>query len=137
MEGGSRERLAARRALKDLVLIMRRIGLAAEAGQFDEAARDYQSYRGTGFATCPSCSGLLHRGPCSIRSCIKRTLRNCSSYFRRPTDSALTFLMGMTTLPFHDPRGSAAMALGPAGVHFISRSQRRHERSTRLSYSSN
>ncbi len=53
VEGGSRERLAARRALKDLVLIMRRIGLAAEAGQFDEAARDYQSYRGTGFATLP------------------------------------------------------------------------------------
>jgi hypothetical protein len=45
VEGGSEERLMARKTLKDLVLIVRRIGVAASAGRFDEAAAEYQSFR--------------------------------------------------------------------------------------------
>jgi hypothetical protein len=43
--GGAKERLAARNELKNLVLIVRHIGVAAAAGQFDEAAAEYQNYR--------------------------------------------------------------------------------------------
>jgi cytochrome c peroxidase len=53
VEGGVAERLAARKTLKELVLIMRRIGLAAAADQFDEVAREYQNYRGPAFAEVP------------------------------------------------------------------------------------
>jgi hypothetical protein len=53
VEGGLAERLAARKVLKDLVLIMRRIGSAAANDQFDEAAREYRSYRGPAFAEVP------------------------------------------------------------------------------------
>jgi hypothetical protein len=45
VQGGSEERLGARKALKDLVLVVRRIGVAASAGNFDEAAAEYQNYR--------------------------------------------------------------------------------------------
>jgi mono/diheme cytochrome c family protein len=50
VEGGVAERLAARKALKELALTMRRIGLAAAADQFDDVASAYQSYRGPAFA---------------------------------------------------------------------------------------
>jgi cytochrome c peroxidase len=53
VEGGSEERLGARKALKDLVLMMRRIGVAASAGHFDEAAAEYQNYRKLTFAAVP------------------------------------------------------------------------------------
>jgi hypothetical protein len=52
VEGGRKERLAARGVLKDLALMMRRIGLAAATDQFDEAALEYQSYR-VAFAEVP------------------------------------------------------------------------------------
>ncbi len=52
VEGGSEERLAARKVLKDLVLMMRRISMAAATDQFGEAAREYQSY-GPAFADVP------------------------------------------------------------------------------------
>jgi hypothetical protein len=42
---GAKERLAARAELKNLVLIVRRVGVAAAAGRFDEAAAEYQNYR--------------------------------------------------------------------------------------------
>ncbi len=42
---GVAERLAARKELKNLVLMIRRISVAAAAGQFDEAAADYQNFR--------------------------------------------------------------------------------------------
>ena len=51
--GGVAERLAAREALKDLVLIMRLIGVDAAAGRYDEAAVEYQSYRKLTFAEVP------------------------------------------------------------------------------------
>jgi cytochrome c peroxidase len=43
--GGLRERLAARAALKDSVIRFRRIGTAAAAGRFDEAAAEFNEYR--------------------------------------------------------------------------------------------
>jgi hypothetical protein len=52
VEGGVAERLAARSVLKEIVLTMRRIGLAAATDRFDEAAREYQSYR-VAFAEVP------------------------------------------------------------------------------------
>jgi cytochrome c peroxidase len=53
VSGGSEERLAARRALKDSVIRFRRIGTAAAAGRFDEAAAEYLDYRKISFATLP------------------------------------------------------------------------------------
>jgi hypothetical protein len=43
--GGLKERLAARAALKDVVIRFRHIGIAAAAGHFDEAEAEYQEYR--------------------------------------------------------------------------------------------
>jgi cytochrome c peroxidase len=43
--GGLQERLAARAMLKDLVIRFRRIGTAAAAGRFDEAAAEFMIYR--------------------------------------------------------------------------------------------
>jgi hypothetical protein len=51
--GGVAERLAAREALKNLVLVMRLIGVDAAAGRYDEAAIEYQSYRKLTFAEVP------------------------------------------------------------------------------------
>jgi hypothetical protein len=42
---GLKERLAARAALKDVVIQFRHIGIAAAAGHFDEAEAVYQDYR--------------------------------------------------------------------------------------------
>jgi cytochrome c peroxidase len=43
--GGLQERLAARAVLKDSVIRFRRIGVAAAAGRFDEAAAEFMTYR--------------------------------------------------------------------------------------------
>ena len=43
--GGLEQRLAARKELKNLVLHVRRIGVAAADGRYDEAAAEYGSYR--------------------------------------------------------------------------------------------
>jgi hypothetical protein len=51
--GGAEERRLARAALKDLVLIMRRIDAATSAGHFDEAANEYMNYRKLTFAAVP------------------------------------------------------------------------------------
>ena len=53
VEGGSEERFNARKELKNLVLMVRRIGVAAAAGHFDEAAAEYQNYRKLTFAAVP------------------------------------------------------------------------------------
>jgi hypothetical protein len=53
VEGGSEERINARKGLKDLVLVVRRIGVAAAAGHFDEAAAEYLNYRNLALATLP------------------------------------------------------------------------------------
>ena len=50
---GLRERLAARAILKDTVILFRRIGAAAAAGHFDEAAAEYASYRKLAFVALP------------------------------------------------------------------------------------
>jgi Di-haem cytochrome c peroxidase len=46
---GLEQRLAARKQLKNLVLVARRIGLAASEGHFDEAAAEYRSFRSLSF----------------------------------------------------------------------------------------
>jgi hypothetical protein len=53
VEGGLEQRLAARKGLKDLVLLVRRIGVEAADGHFDEAVADYQTYRKLTFAAVP------------------------------------------------------------------------------------
>jgi Di-haem cytochrome c peroxidase len=51
--GGVEERRLARAALKDLVLIMRRIDAATSAGHFERAADEYTNYRKLTFAALP------------------------------------------------------------------------------------
>jgi len=53
VEGGGEERRLARKALKDLVITMRRIGVAASTGHFDEAAAEYLNYRKLTLAAVP------------------------------------------------------------------------------------
>jgi hypothetical protein len=53
LEGGIDERLAARRELKNLVLLVRRIGVLAADGHYDEAAAEYQHYRKLTFREVP------------------------------------------------------------------------------------
>jgi hypothetical protein len=53
VEGGVAERLAARGALKNLVLMIRLIGVDAAEGRYDEAAAEYQNYRKLSFAAVP------------------------------------------------------------------------------------
>jgi hypothetical protein len=53
VEGGIAERLAAREALKNLVLMVRQIGVDAAAGRYDEAGAEYQNYRRLTFAAVP------------------------------------------------------------------------------------
>jgi hypothetical protein len=53
VQGGLQERLAARNALKNLVLMVRQIGVLSAEGQFDEAAAEYQNYRRLTFAALP------------------------------------------------------------------------------------
>jgi hypothetical protein len=51
--GGGKERRNARTALKDLVLCLRRLGLAAAAGRFDEATDEYVNFRRLTISTVP------------------------------------------------------------------------------------
>jgi Di-haem cytochrome c peroxidase len=53
VSGGSAERGLARSALKELVLKLRRIDVAASSGQFDDAATEYRNYRYLSFAAVP------------------------------------------------------------------------------------
>ena len=53
VSGGDDARRIARRSLKDLVLTLRRIDLAAAAGRFDDAAAELMSYRRLAFAAVP------------------------------------------------------------------------------------
>jgi hypothetical protein len=53
VEDGVSERLAARKALKNLVLMVRQIGVDAAAGRYEEAAAEYQDYRKLTFAAVP------------------------------------------------------------------------------------
>lgn len=50
---GLHERLAARAILKDTVILFRRIGTAAAAGHFDDAAAELAKYRKLSFAALP------------------------------------------------------------------------------------
>jgi cytochrome c peroxidase len=52
--GGGPERALARTALKDLVLTLRRIEMAATEGRFSEAAADYKNYRYLMVAAVPA-----------------------------------------------------------------------------------
>ncbi|HEY1544391.1 MAG TPA: cytochrome c peroxidase [Xanthobacteraceae bacterium] len=53
VRGGDAERRIARNSLKDLVLSLRRIDLAAAAGHFDAAAAELMRYRKLAFAAVP------------------------------------------------------------------------------------
>ncbi len=53
VSGGKEERNLARALLKDLVLCLRRIDVAAAAGQFDEAAAEYRNFRKLTNASVP------------------------------------------------------------------------------------
>jgi cytochrome c peroxidase len=53
VQGGLQERLAARNALKNLVLMVRQIGVLSADGHFDEAAAEYQNYRRLTVAAVP------------------------------------------------------------------------------------
>ena len=53
VEGGIEERLAARRELKDLVLLVRKIGVLAADGRYDEAAEEHLNYRKLMYARVP------------------------------------------------------------------------------------
>jgi hypothetical protein len=55
--GGAQERLAARELLKSLVLTMRRIGVAASAGRFDDALAEFRNYYAV--ASAPASVGVL------------------------------------------------------------------------------
>ena len=54
VSGGQQERGLARVALKELVLTLRRIDVAAAAGRFSEAAAEYKNYRYLMVAAVPS-----------------------------------------------------------------------------------
>ena len=52
--GGEQERAAARAALKEVVLLLRRIDMAVGEGRISDAADDYRNYRSLMFAAVPS-----------------------------------------------------------------------------------
>jgi cytochrome c peroxidase len=54
VSGGDEQRRGARAALKDLVLRLRRIDVAAAAGRFDDAASEYRNYRNLSIAAVPA-----------------------------------------------------------------------------------
>src|SRR6185312_8434527 len=54
VSGGERERLGARTALKEIVLLLRRIDTAVGEGRTADAAADYRNYRYLMFAAVPS-----------------------------------------------------------------------------------
>jgi cytochrome c peroxidase len=54
VDGGLDERRAARNAVKELVLNLRRIEIAAAAGDFDKAAAEYQSFSDQTFIQVPA-----------------------------------------------------------------------------------
>ena len=59
--GGEKERNLARMALKEVVLILRRLGTAAAAGQYDEAAGEYKNYNRFMTAAVPIIVGNSER----------------------------------------------------------------------------
>ena len=54
VEGGLDERRAARNAVKELVLNLRRIEIAAQAGDFDKAEAEYQTFSNQTFIVVPA-----------------------------------------------------------------------------------
>jgi cytochrome c peroxidase len=61
VSGGMKERLLARRALKEVVLIVRRIGVEAADGRYDDAAEDYKTYYRLMLAGVPTALGFAER----------------------------------------------------------------------------
>jgi hypothetical protein len=57
ISGGQQERANARLGLKEAILTLRRIEVAAANGRFDEAAVEYKAYRNLMFAAVPSLLG--------------------------------------------------------------------------------
>lgn len=54
VSGGQKERGLARLSLKELVVTLRRIDIAASEGRFDDVAAEYKSYRYLMFAAVPA-----------------------------------------------------------------------------------
>jgi cytochrome c peroxidase len=61
VSGGEAERNLARMALKEIVLILRRIDVAATAGKYDEAAEQYKIYNRLMTAAVPSVIGFAEK----------------------------------------------------------------------------
>ena len=57
ISGGQQERPNARIGLKEAILTLRRIDVAAAGGHFDEAAAEYKNYRNLMFAAVPMLLG--------------------------------------------------------------------------------
>jgi Di-haem cytochrome c peroxidase len=57
VSGGEKERNLARMVLKEVVLILRRLGVDAAAGQYEEAAKEYKTYAGFMTAAVPAILG--------------------------------------------------------------------------------
>src|SRR5262249_44975526 len=53
VRGGDDQRRIARKSLKELVLVLRRIDLAVSGGRFDDAAAELRTYRRLAFAAVP------------------------------------------------------------------------------------
>jgi cytochrome c peroxidase len=64
VSGGEQERILARIGLKELVLTLRRIDMAAAEGRFSEAAAEYRNYRNLMAAAVPAL--LAHAEPWSL-----------------------------------------------------------------------
>jgi hypothetical protein len=61
VSGGEAERNLARMALKEVVLILRRIDVAAAAGKYDDAAEQYKNYNRLMTAAVPSVIGFAEK----------------------------------------------------------------------------
>jgi cytochrome c peroxidase len=61
VSGGEGERSLARMALKEVVLILRRIDIAAAAGKYDDAANEYRNYNRLMTAAVPTVVGNAER----------------------------------------------------------------------------
>ncbi len=85
--GGQEERLAARTAVKDLVLSLRRIDLAVAAGHLDEAMAEYENFSMLATFDVPVALKRPNRGRCSTPTSTSRTTRRSDGCSTRQASS--------------------------------------------------